>query len=50
VRCWGWELSHFNYYRNGILFRSTLIEIKQLPRSGCDKSESFFIPLRFNED
>lgn len=46
----GWESSHFNYCRNIILFSVTLIEIKQLPRSGWDKSESFFILLQFNED
>lgn len=46
----GWELSHFNYCSNVILFSTTLIEIKQLPHSGWDKSESFFIALRFNED
>lgn len=49
-RRWGWETSHFNYCRNVILFSATLIEIKQLPRSGWDKSESIFIPLWFNED
>lgn len=49
-RRWGWEPSHFNYCRNVILFSATLIEIKQLPRSGWDKSESIFIPLWFNED
>lgn len=43
-------MSRFNYCRNVILFSATLIEIKQLPRSAWDKSESFFIPLRFNED